>query len=329
MRLVALTASGLVTSLVACTLFTDFEGLSDPAARESAPDAADQTDARANPPPNSCATDSTCTSTPPTGWNFVAVRFGPGGDCPAGFSDGIDLIELDGTPAQMTCDCACDPPTTSGSCTTGNFIEVKTGMSCTQSFGSVSPSGTCKSIFMGASGAARAAPVAVEQAPCGGTVQPTPPPAVATKPARFCGLEAAPTSCGSGQCVPKPSGTYALCVVGTSGKRGACPSGYSRRHELGTSVNDTRTCASCACETTDTCENPRIELFDDYNCDNPPGEAVAADATCRTFSAATRYAALRYAVDRVAGATCKPVSSTTTGAVALTGAVPLCCPSDR
>jgi hypothetical protein len=281
----------------------------------------------------SCGDQKFCALAPPNGWSFVTTRFGGAGDCPTGYSSGTDLVERLEVP-QASCDCACGAPTSPGSCTDGTASVQKGSVFVCLGGSSITTSAACTSasININAGEHVRLNALAPKQAACTGSVQSAKPAPAPTRPARSCALTALPTSdgCANGRrCVPAPIGSYGLCIAQVGSNSSFCPSGYSRRHSLGTSVSDSRQCVSCTCETTDTCTNARVELFTVAGCSSPDPLTINADGKCQSpgAGAARTYQSARYVADRVAGSACQVKTEEIAGAVDVNDGVTICCPA--
>lgn len=291
-------------------------------------DAGTESDADESPVGPPCGENKYCALAPPQGWSFVAVRFGEAGDCPPGYGDAVDFVELGPANEGNLCGCSCGEPMGSASCTNGNVrLEQSPSFVCI-GLTTTNIQATCTSVDVNLSSDAFVRVVAVPptQAACSSTMQNVKPPPPTTSPARSCAL-VEPTSsegCSADQrCISVPKDGYGLCVARAA--NATCPKGYSRRRSLGTSVVDTRTCDSCRCETTDTCANPRVELFETPGCTGTPA-TITASSTCKSSGTRGSFKSARYQADVVPGG-CKLVGEEIKGSLSLKEEITVCCPS--
>jgi hypothetical protein len=317
--------------------FTDLDGFTGGDAGAVPPDSSTQVDAASTEEPpvvgDACGDNRYCALAPPQGWSFVAVRFGEGGDCPTGYGNGADLVEMaSGTGSSSLCGCSCGEPMGSASCTNGNArFEWYSSFVC---FGGNTTNipGTCTpvNIKLGLSFGddfVSVATVPPTQVACSSTMQNAKPPPPVTSPARSCALveEARTEGCSQDRrCITAPKDGYSLCLARRQ-RNATCPRGYGRRRALGASIQDTRTCESCRCETTGSCSNPRVELFTTSDCTNTP-TTIAAGTACKSSGARGTFTSARYQADLVSGG-CKLVDEVIEGSLSLTDEITVCCPS--
>lgn len=280
---------------------------------------------------------------------FTALGEEPG--CPFGSKPVLTNHFKDLSISPLNCSaCACDPPT--GECGLPGTMTAHSASCPGDAQGSVNSDfspppgwdGSCTAKGAIAGGAQcngkpcvrslSVAPLTLEEHGCAPhTTGPTrPPDAPAWKTAAtIC----QPSTCegGNGACVTKagsPRFDWALCLA-TSGENAVCPAPYLERHVVYEGFKDGRTCSACSCDppsgsgcisslsvyTGSTCQGPAaiggLNVTADevpFCVDLPPGISLGSKVMTRSAY--------------VPGS-CEPRGGTSTGEVALSGAVSLCC----
>jgi hypothetical protein len=213
----------------------------------------------------------------------LALVPGAGEECPTDFSlIQRAVAELPIAAADAQCSCDCGASQGRGRCTEPpSSYSVLVGTDLTCSRGRV-PSGQCGDPKV-PTVSIEAPPIPIRQATWAGRVAKIVPP-VSASYFHVCQAHAAPREMGAANCPSShvclravPPGTRA-CMQLT--REGPCPPELPIAIRLA-EVFDRRDCSGCSCETTDVCENARIEIYDatDVACTTPRA-TVPADGTC-------------------------------------------------
>jgi hypothetical protein len=273
------------------------------------------------------AAPCTCVATP-DGWTLVALYHDAAPPCAEGYGSpsSVTLAPADGG-ANPGCSCTCTTDVL-GSCGTGNVsMNFYNTLLCSPATGSSTSAvdGGCNPLTPGPQ--ADYARLVTLPTP----VDPTCPEAGVTAPiplphAELC---AARTTCATSQsagaCAPPAPGAFS-CLTHPGDV--ACPSGFPDKLAGGSSVNDTRSCAStCSCApSTPPCTNELVEIFTDDTCGAgrasiPPG--VCAHIVPAAGDAGT-FVSLRYTGKP---AVCQGGATEFEGGVTLVSPVTICCVS--
>jgi predicted small lipoprotein YifL len=130
--------------------------------------------------------------------------------------------------------------------------------------------------------------------------------------------------CASGRtCTPQPEAEDVPICVWRIGEH-ECPDGWDDARMIYTNVNDTRDCAPCTCsEPMGLCDDVRITMTENFNCNVPIANTFEADGECHAGSGiAVRAAAM---ATGEANAFCNPSDPMPVGEAIGADPITLCC----
>jgi hypothetical protein len=202
----------------------------------------------------------------PSGWTLASADFGGSSACPTGYGDSQSLVEApDAAPASCSCSAqvTADP-----SCVTGTFTTLVGPSGCTMNAPVSANNGQCYMLSspLTTYEYTSVEPLAPTGGTCTGTVE-TDKPGYTAPTVNVC-TDPSPSGagCPSGHACVAPAGR-SVCLVETS-DAGACPSGFSSKHTVGSVLEDERECSG-ACTygaPTATCTGAKLSYFHDPGC---------------------------------------------------------------
>lgn len=213
--------------------------------------------------PACAATGFVCAPAIPSGWKSVAFSPTSRPSCPSGYTP-VDIVSVSSAAFNCTCNCTLTAPP---SCTQGTIgIASKGSDPCPASttFSLNANGGECGAISLNTEkgGLVDIDSLPATQGSCSANVNSTIQP---PSPGRACLAPAVGAGCaGGGACVASPQAPLVSCIAHDGAL--TCPSGYSKHFSVGTSAQDTRSCAPCSCGATATCTNPKLTLYTDSVC---------------------------------------------------------------
>ncbi len=276
----------------------------------------------------------------PSGWSTLSVY--ATGSKPAPCGGDYSSTQFDGgqsvSAAPASCSsCSCAPA--KGQVCNKSNIQIKyysSATSCstaTSWFFQVSPG--CNELTLPHSGGAKprsarltflSAASGGGCAPQGGT--PTRPAVTWSGAERVCQAPKLGAGCGTGTvCAPPPPSSFQAKYCTAKLGSHACPSSYSNKHTLYTSVNDTRGCTTCSCGSPSpgTCTG----VFEDHLGSGCGGKATKFTTTCTPVpeSSASGSEVRSVSVSGIVGGggTCPPSSTSPSGSVTKSGLATVCC----
>ncbi len=273
-----------------------------------------------------CTAGFACVDAPPAGWTAVILAPASRPPCPAGYTSPTELRVVTGN-GNFTCQCQCTPSGgTNPTCAASGMWTIKTGTDNTCDAGAdtqqfpASTNNQCQNKMYDSQAFAEMMPNDQGPAACAGgdndngsRIQPKD------------GVKCVPPAAGgkgcSGAQLCKPKATGFLQCIAKLGNE-ACPSGYTKQHRTGTTVNDQRTCSGCTCNT-QPCLG-EVEIWAQPNC---MGNSTAkiTTATHGTCAAATPVANAKSFKSTIGGGCSVATQSTASGALSFGNEETICC----
>jgi hypothetical protein len=263
-----------------------------------------------------------CTPTIPAGWALAILDPSGMAACPKAYGGPTKLVvDPDLGPATCSCTCAVSSPP---SCVDGTVADTRGDNSACndQTIGRPSNDGGC----VGVNGFGTLAPYhsIAPLPPTGGACSATP---VTVLPAagtvgQSCSYGGSlGGGCSSGACAPDPGSAYSSCVSHAGPV--ACPAGYPNKHSVGTALNDTRACGSCAGTLATTCSNATLSFYTDGAC-QALAAAVPATGLCVSNPTGPGINSYRYSATTNAQCTTSTPSAPT-GSATVAQPSTICC----
>lgn len=235
-----------------------------------------------------------CTPPLPPGWMFVAYDGMARLACPTWYASPLDVVE-NITASQTQCTCSCNGVMPLPSCSGDANFTYGFGTannSCAKFTGTVSCNPGCKAAAVSHNGdygdfafLSLSGTITPSGGACNAPTLVNSQPQASSQQGRVCTLQGAPGACGSGACVPTPSGGYGVCIAQVGAT--TCPAEFPNTHLVGDGIDDTRTCGPDACACTwakGTCSPPQVRSYWGSNdCSNKmwPSSPQAADGACK------------------------------------------------
>jgi hypothetical protein len=261
-----------------------------------------------------------------TGWSVVAFDPVSRSSCPAGYASPSDVIVDPTSLGPSTCTCVCDI-TSSPSCVSGLAqLTYGSGGTCTTSAGGydVADGGCVATTLPFAAEDHQVTPPPPSGGSCTSMVTEMPP-SPGGGLGKMCTATSTTGGCGTGKvCAPGTNSLFLVCVAHAGDI--TCPSGYTKKHSVGTGITGGG-CGTCSCvPPSATCSGATFTVFADSQCASSIA-TVPADGVCHAVTgggdAGTSY---QYSATTTNVACTPPTQPQPTGNSTLTNLTTVCCP---